>query len=95
MNEATFLTSLIGFFLILTPLVFIHELGHYYAAVKSGVSVESFSIGFGPEIFGFTDNYVKVKLPYDKSLVNQIVPVNLTEIDRDGIMKVELAEVAV
>jgi threonylcarbamoyladenosine tRNA methylthiotransferase MtaB len=46
-------------------------------------------------IFGFTDNYVKVKLPYDKSLVNQLVSVNLKELDRDGIMKVDLAEVAV
>lgn len=43
-------------------------------------------------IFGFTNNYVKVKLPYDKSLVNQIVEVNLSEIDRDGIVKVDLLE---
>lgn len=41
-------------------------------------------------IFGFTSNYVKVKLPYDPKLVNQIVDVQLTEIDRDGIMKCEL-----
>ncbi len=55
MFESSFFTSLIGFFIVLTPLVFFHELGHYYAAIKSGVKVESFSIGFGPEIFGFTD----------------------------------------
>ena len=55
MFESSFLTSLIGFFVVLTPLIFIHELGHYFAAIKSGVKVESFSIGFGPEIFGFTD----------------------------------------
>lgn len=55
MIESSFLTSLIGFFIVLTPLVFFHELGHYYAAIRSGVKVESFSIGFGPEIFGFTD----------------------------------------
>ncbi len=55
MIESSFFTSLIGFFIVLTPLVFFHELGHYYAAIKSGVKVESFSIGFGPEIFGFTD----------------------------------------
>ena len=46
-------------------------------------------------IFGFTDNYVKVKMPYDKKLVNQIVEVNLNEIDRDGLMKVELVEAVV
>ena len=55
MIESGFFTSLIGFFIVLTPLIFFHELGHYFAAKKSGVSVESFSIGFGPEIFGYTD----------------------------------------
>ena len=55
MIESGFFTSLIGFFIVLTPLIFFHELGHYYAAVKSGVCVESFSIGFGPELFGYTD----------------------------------------
>ncbi len=46
-------------------------------------------------IFGFTDNYVKVKMPYDKSLVNQLIKVHLKEIDRDGVMKVELVEVVI
>ena len=55
MMESSFFTSLIGFFIVLTPLIFIHELGHYFAAIRSGVKVESFSIGFGPELFGFTD----------------------------------------
>ena len=55
MPDSTFLISLIGFFIILTPLIFIHELGHYLAAIKSGVKVESFSIGFGPELIGFQD----------------------------------------
>ena len=55
MIETSFFNSLIGFFIVLTPLIFIHELGHYLAAVKSGVKVESFSIGFGPELLGYTD----------------------------------------
>ena len=55
MFESTIVTSLIGFFVILTPLIFIHELGHYFAAVNSGVKVEAFSIGFGPELIGFND----------------------------------------
>lgn len=45
----------IPFLLILTVLVFVHELGHYLAARWNGVRVEVFSIGFGPEIFGWTD----------------------------------------
>ena len=57
MFENTFFISLIGFLVVLTPLVFIHELGHYLAAVKNGVVVEQFSVGFGPELIGFTDKY--------------------------------------
>ena len=34
--------------IILSIIVFIHELGHLFAALISGVKVESFSIGFGP-----------------------------------------------
>lgn len=42
-------------------------------------------------IFGFTDNYVKVKLPFDQELVNEIRHVELAEVDRDGIVKVKIA----
>lgn len=38
-------------------------------------------------MYGFTENYVKVKMPYDATLVNTFNKVQLTEIDRDGIMK--------
>jgi threonylcarbamoyladenosine tRNA methylthiotransferase MtaB len=38
-------------------------------------------------LYGFTENYVKVKVPYDEALVNQICQVLLTEIDRDGLFK--------
>jgi regulator of sigma E protease len=46
---------LISFLVILTVLVFVHELGHFWVARRCGVRVEVFSIGFGPELFGFTD----------------------------------------
>lgn len=39
---------------------------------------------------GFTENYVKVKIPFNENLINQFHKVRLTEIDRDGIVKVEL-----
>lgn len=41
-------------------------------------------------MYGFTENYVKVKVPYDAALVNSFRTVKLLEIDRDGIVKVEL-----
>jgi regulator of sigma E protease len=43
------------FLVVLTALVFIHELGHFAVARFCGVRVEVFSIGFGPELFGWTD----------------------------------------
>ena len=43
------------FLVVLTALVFVHELGHYLVARWNGVRVEVFSIGFGPEIFGWYD----------------------------------------
>ncbi len=49
-----FWTSLFAFLLVLTVLVFVHEMGHYWAARQCSVRVETFSVGFGPEIFGKT-----------------------------------------
>lgn len=43
------------FVLVLSVLVFVHEFGHYYIARICGVRIESFSIGFGKELFGYTD----------------------------------------
>ncbi|MEC7205683.1 MAG: site-2 protease family protein, partial [Pseudomonadota bacterium] len=43
------------FLAVLTVLVFFHELGHYAVARCNRVRVEVFSVGFGPEIFGYTD----------------------------------------
>ena len=48
---------ILAFLAILTPVVFIHELGHYLVARRSGVVVEVFSVGFGPELFARVDKY--------------------------------------
>jgi regulator of sigma E protease len=45
----------IVFVVMLTVLVFVHEMGHYLVARRNGVRVEVFSIGFGPELIGWTD----------------------------------------
>lgn len=44
---------------------------------------------------GFTENYVKVKIPFDESLINTVKTVKLTAIDRDGLVKVELQNEAI
>ena len=46
---------IIPFFIIISVIVFIHEYGHYWVAKKCGVKIETFSIGFGKEICGWTD----------------------------------------
>ncbi len=45
----------IPFLVVLSIVVFVHELGHYLVARRTGVRVDVFSIGFGPELFGFND----------------------------------------
>jgi regulator of sigma E protease len=47
--------AMLAFFGIVTVIVFIHESGHYLAARACGVAVQVFSIGFGREIFAWTD----------------------------------------
>src|SRR5215469_9942271 len=57
----SFLSGGIGyvvpFLVVLTVLVFVHELGHYLVARWNKVRIETFSIGFGPELFGWTDRH--------------------------------------
>src|SRR5471030_582797 len=50
-----FTTYLPYFILVLTLLVFVHEFGHYWVGRRFGIHAEVFSIGFGPELFGWTD----------------------------------------
>ena len=50
-----FLTSVLTFIVVLTVLVFFHELGHYAVARWRGIGVAVFSVGFGREIIGWTD----------------------------------------
>lgn len=44
-----------AFIVIVGFLVFIHEFGHYYVALRNKVKVEAFSIGFGPELWHRVD----------------------------------------
>ena len=49
------LLTLASFALVIGLLVFVHELGHYLAGRAFGVRADVFSIGFGRELFGWTD----------------------------------------
>jgi regulator of sigma E protease len=48
-----FLNSAFWLLVLLGVMIIIHELGHYWAALLCDVRVESFSLGFGPRLFGF------------------------------------------
>jgi regulator of sigma E protease len=51
------LYAIVAFLFVLTIVVFVHELGHFLVARWCGVRVMVFSIGFGPELFGFNDRH--------------------------------------
>lgn len=46
------LVTILAFFLILSLIVLIHELGHFLTAKKFGIKVEEFGFGFPPRMFG-------------------------------------------
>lgn len=48
---------IVPFLFVLTIVVFFHELGHFLVARWAGVRVLTFSVGFGPELFGFNDKH--------------------------------------
>jgi regulator of sigma E protease len=45
--------TLLSFIIVIGILIFVHELGHFLVAKKTGVTVEKFSLGFGPKLIGF------------------------------------------
>ena len=48
---------IVPFIVLLGILVFVHEFGHFLVARLSGVQVTDFSIGFGKQLWGFTDKH--------------------------------------
>ncbi|MEO1702065.1 MAG: RIP metalloprotease RseP [Pseudomonadota bacterium] len=54
-TQGFLLGVLVPFFFVLMIVVFVHELGHYLVGRWCGIGAKVFSVGFGPEIFGFTD----------------------------------------
>lgn len=53
----SFAGYLLPFIFVLSLVVFFHEFGHFIVGRLCGVKVDTFSIGFGPELFGFNDRY--------------------------------------
>ena len=54
-TAGSFFGAVIPFLFVLTVVVFVHEMGHFLVGRWCGVGVHAFSLGFGPELFGFND----------------------------------------
>lgn len=52
----------VSFIIVLSILVIVHEFGHFIVAKRTGVRVEKFSVGFGPEIFGITKGGTRYRI---------------------------------
>ena len=55
MNNPGVVWTILSFLLVIGPLIFVHELGHYFVGRWFKVHAETFSIGFGREVAGWTD----------------------------------------
>src|SRR5690349_2355218 len=51
------LSYVVPFLAVLTVIVFVHEMGHYLVARWNGVAIDTFSVGFGRELFGWNDKH--------------------------------------
>jgi regulator of sigma E protease len=56
-TESLLVGTIVPFLFVLTVVVFVHEMGHYLVGRLCGIGVKAFSIGFGPELFGFEDSH--------------------------------------
>lgn len=54
-TDGLLIGTIVPFLFVLTVVVFVHEMGHYLVGRWCGIGVKAFSIGFGPELFGFED----------------------------------------
>jgi regulator of sigma E protease len=53
----SFFLTVFSFIVVLSVVVFIHEYGHFWVGRRCGVGVTAFSVGFGREVFGWTDRH--------------------------------------
>ncbi len=50
-------TLVVQVLLAFSIIVFVHEMGHYLVARWNGIAIQTFSVGFGPEVLGFNDRH--------------------------------------
>ncbi len=55
-TQSVLVGTIVPFLIVLTVVVFVHEMGHYLVGRWCGIGVKAFSIGFGPELIGFNES---------------------------------------
>jgi regulator of sigma E protease len=56
-SVSALLFNIVAFVVALVVIVFVHEFGHFIVGRWCGVKIETFSVGFGKELFGFNDKH--------------------------------------
>ncbi len=85
------LITIIVFVLVLSVIVFVHEMGHFYTARKLGVKVDEFGLGLPPRIFGVKKIAGKFKLVWGKQAIEKDSPTiySLNWIPVGGFVKIK------
>ena len=97
-SAGNILSALPPFLLVLTIVVFFHELGHYLVGRWCGIHADVFSVGFGPELIGRNDKhgtrwklsliplggYVKFRGDENAASLPSGAGADLSEVERDG-----------
>lgn len=63
--------TVIAFILVLSVLVFVHELGHFIVAKRTGVVVEEFAFGYPPRLLKYWQNEGKIVLDGKEMVVGR------------------------
>jgi len=72
------LITIIAFIIILSILIFVHELGHFIVAKRSGITVEEFAIGFPPRAVKVWQGEGQITLDGHEFIIARNVPVSRT-----------------
>ena len=70
--------TVIAFIIILSILIFVHELGHFIVAKRSGITVEEFAIGFPPRAVKVWQDEGKITLDGHEYVISRRVKVPRT-----------------
>lgn len=81
-------TTIVIFLALLSLLIFVHELGHYVMAKRSGMKVHEFGFGFPPRLFGIRKENGRWKIVGRKSVSTENTIYSINVIPLGGFVKI-------